>query len=275
MKLISTLLILLALACPASAQMRYIDPPADDGSAARAAKERADKASEAAQQQNRQLAALAQRNAALDRGQWRIVDGVTNGVRDPGWFHFYGEVQKVETNGLLVHGVLAPLSDETPVMVQYFFEGYSALTRGLYLPGRRDLPEKIPQFQDFFLVNFPHPVIARDPLEPKMYYMAKYVGVIEHRYSGQLRKYDFGQLSVEPPPHVVAKKNAEKKSSQDAVIKFYQDKAAAGDATSQRRLGLRYIKGDGVEKDLAKGREWLVKAAAQGDTEAADELKKL
>jgi hypothetical protein len=274
MKLIVTLL-LLALACPAKAAMSYYDPPADDGKAAARVQKRADDNAAAAEKKRRQDLALAQKNAVLDKTQWRIVDGVTNGVRDPGWFHFYGEVRKVETNGLLIHGVLAPLNDETPAMVMYFFEGHSAIGRGLYLPGFNDLPEKIPQFQDFFLVNFPHPVIARDTLEPKMYYMAKYVGVIEHGYDGQLRKYDFGQPSVLPPPDVVAKINAKKKSGEDAIIKFEQDQAAKGSATYQRRLGLRYIKGNGLEKDPDKGREWLLKAASQGDTEAADELKKL
>jgi hypothetical protein len=48
-----------------------------------------------------------------------------------------------------------------------------------------------------------------------------------------------------------------------------------GDVYSQRRLGERYIKGAGVETNLAKGKELLTKAAAQGDKDASDLLAKL
>jgi TPR repeat protein len=40
-------------------------------------------------------------------------------------------------------------------------------------------------------------------------------------------------------------------------------------------MGLRYLNGDGVIKDVTKSREYLTKAAAQGSQEANDELAKL
>jgi TPR repeat protein len=260
---------------PRGPRIQYFDPPAADGKAAAAAQKRAEANAAAAEKARRQHIAQAQRSAILDIAQWRIVDGVTNSVRDPGWFHFYGEVRKVETNGLVVHGVLAPLNDETPALVQSFFEGASLPSRRPDSVGPSAPPDKLPQLQDFFLVNFPHPVVTQDVLEPKKYYMAKYVGIIEHGNDGHLRQYDYGQPSAFPPPDVEAKLNAKKNTADNALLRFEQAQAAKGSATYQRRLGLRYLQGKGVERDPAKGREWLLKAAAQGDTEAAEALKKL
>jgi len=44
---------------------------------------------------------------------------------------------------------------------------------------------------------------------------------------------------------------------------------------SGRGLGERYRDGDGVEKDLAKAKDYLTKAAAAGSLSATDELSKL
>ena len=48
-----------------------------------------------------------------------------------------------------------------------------------------------------------------------------------------------------------------------------------GDAGGQWLVGLSYLYGDGVPKDLAKAREWLEKAAAQKHPEAQAQLEKL
>ena len=48
--------------------------------------------------------------------------------------------------------------------------------------------------------------------------------------------------------------------------------AEQGDAEAQYQLGLIYLEGSGVKKDLKVGAEWIQKAAAQGHSEA---LKKL
>ena len=48
--------------------------------------------------------------------------------------------------------------------------------------------------------------------------------------------------------------------------------AAGGNARAQYRLGLCYRDGNGVLRDKAKAREWLEKAAAQGNTAAAQAL---
>jgi hypothetical protein len=59
------------------------------------------------------------------------------------------------------------------------------------------------------------------------------------------------------------------------VVKWQMDQAEKGYPSAQCSLGLRYLKGDGVPKDEKLGREWLEKAAAQGDGEAKAALAKL
>ena len=59
------------------------------------------------------------------------------------------------------------------------------------------------------------------------------------------------------------------------VVESQMSRAAAGSAQAQLDLGLRYLEGDGVEKDEAKGRDWLIKSAQGGNGEAERKLKTL
>jgi hypothetical protein len=71
-------------------------------------------------------------------------------------------------------------------------------------------------------------------------------------------------------------KAAEQKKLADArALKVNQDAAAKGDLVGLLRMGERYRDGDGVEKDLAKAKDYLQRAAAAGSPTAADELKRL
>jgi len=95
--------------------------------------------------------------------------------------------------------------------------------------------------------------------------------------------YDYGTLYT-PPAHVLtpaeraaAQTTGDKKKAEAEVakLKFDQDQAEDGKDLYQYRLGMRYLKGEGVEKDLAKAREWLKKSADQGNQDAAKQLAKL
>jgi hypothetical protein len=70
---------------------------------------------------------------------------------------------------------------------------------------------------------------------------------------------------------------AEKRKSELAAnaLKFHQELADKGDAYGQYQMGLRYMNGDGVEKDWFKASDYLGKAAVQGRADAAAELNKL
>jgi TPR repeat protein len=51
--------------------------------------------------------------------------------------------------------------------------------------------------------------------------------------------------------------------------------AAAGSAQAQYELGMRYLAGDGVEKNLPKAKAFLELSSAQGNTSAKEQLEKL
>ncbi|MBI3875696.1 MAG: SEL1-like repeat protein [Verrucomicrobia bacterium] len=52
-------------------------------------------------------------------------------------------------------------------------------------------------------------------------------------------------------------------------------RAESGSAQAQYDLGLRYLTGDGVEKDDGKAREWLQKSADGGNAQARNKLNSL
>jgi hypothetical protein len=59
------------------------------------------------------------------------------------------------------------------------------------------------------------------------------------------------------------------------VLRSNQDAAAQGDAYGLLRMGERYRDGEGVDKDLAKARNYLQKAADAGSLTASNELSAL
>ncbi len=58
-------------------------------------------------------------------------------------------------------------------------------------------------------------------------------------------------------------------------IDTLHEMAARGLAEAQRDLGIRYIQGRGLPRDVRKGRDLLRQAAAQGDAEAKKLLRSL
>jgi TPR repeat protein len=91
--------------------------------------------------------------------------------------------------------------------------------------------------------------------------------------------YDMG-VPWNPPPHIVTpeeiKIKAKKRAEQEKkAVQWLLSQATNGSASVQCSLGLRYLKGQGVETNEALGRMWLEKATAQGDTEASNKLAEL
>jgi hypothetical protein len=64
-------------------------------------------------------------------------------------------------------------------------------------------------------------------------------------------------------------------STKDYVLENQQDRAKAGYRTPQYDLGMRYLTGNGVERDNERAKHWLQLAAAQGHTRAKKELAQL
>lgn len=73
-----------------------------------------------------------------------------------------------------------------------------------------------------------------------------------------------------PSGPYVAKEERERK-----VVEFQKKRAAEGSAVFQYDLGIRYLNGQGVEKDEVLAREWLAKSAAQGHLPAQRKLREL
>ena len=88
------------------------------------------------------------------------------------------------------------------------------------------------------------------------------------------------EVTVDLKPHVdaeleqKARIKAERERLNRNALNWQQERAAAGSATAQRSMAMRYLTGDGVEKDEARGMDLLRKAAAGGDSAAQKELAK-
>jgi uncharacterized protein len=61
----------------------------------------------------------------------------------------------------------------------------------------------------------------------------------------------------------------------EALFKEHMANAKAGDAEAQYELGIMYLKGQGVEQDREKAREWLTAAAASGYSLAEGKLARI
>jgi len=59
------------------------------------------------------------------------------------------------------------------------------------------------------------------------------------------------------------------------ALMWQLERAQAGSPSAMRSIGMRYLTGDGLEKDESKAREWLKKGADGGDTAAIKELARL
>lgn len=81
-------------------------------------------------------------------------------------------------------------------------------------------------------------------------------------------------VRIEPP--LDPDKAAEVRSAREArVLEFQRRRAAAGAPTAQYDLGMRYLKGDGVEQNAALARHWLELSAKGGNKQAARTLESL
>ena len=53
--------------------------------------------------------------------------------------------------------------------------------------------------------------------------------------------------------------------SYERAFEYYEQAARLGSDKAQNNLGILYYNGQGIETDLKKAKEWLAKAAAQGN----------
>ena len=191
---------------------------------------------------------------------------LTGADASTGWVEFSGRVWDVQSGGICIHG---------------FYTG-CVMTSD--------------DGCDFFVANFPYEManderIGRSAKTP-IVWLAKVAGT--HSYttvSGgnrTLRKLDYGeiyqpkpltpeQLALQATNAAIAKAKAKASIEQGKAraLKLNQDQAAKGDPIGLVRMAERYRDGEGVEKDLAKAKEYFQKAIDAGDPSAAEELKRL
>jgi hypothetical protein len=188
---------------------------------------------------------------------WQINgESITNG-----WVRFYGKVAGVQSGGIRVRGSYTG-----------FYAGYE-------------------DGADFFVANFPYEVADGDSIgfdDKNGQMLAKVAGVYTYATaiggSRTIKKLDYGEIYTPPAPppltpeQIAAKKAAvekNKKAVEASTVKWLRAQADSGDAFSQYRLGERYLRGNGVETNAVKAREYLTKASAQGNADARELLQKL
>lgn len=87
--------------------------------------------------------------------------------------------------------------------------------------------------------------------------------------------YGAGYSTAAAAPVDPAKVAAQKQKTESDLIKYHRQRAEAGSESAQYELGMRYLAGNGVEKNEKLGREWLEKAAKQGNPKAVKKLEEL
>jgi uncharacterized membrane protein len=82
-------------------------------------------------------------------------------------------------------------------------------------------------------------------------------------------------VTVVPAPVDPEKEKAKQAEALKKTIEFQKKRAEEGSPSAQYELGLRYLKGDGLEKDVEAGRKWLEKSAQQDYSLAKKKLEEL
>lgn len=79
-----------------------------------------------------------------------------------------------------------------------------------------------------------------------------------------------------PPPKVDPEKlKAEKERLAQNTLAWQKERAESGSSAAQFAMGIRYLKGDGVEPDPDKAMEYLKKASTNGESRATKKLQEL
>jgi TPR repeat protein len=76
-------------------------------------------------------------------------------------------------------------------------------------------------------------------------------------------------------PAEQAKADAQRQKNEEKQFDYFKKRAEEGSDHAQYELGVRYLAGKGVAADEKLGKEWLTKAAKNGNTPAAKKLAEL
>jgi TPR repeat protein len=178
---------------------------------------------------------------------WRIMNDKTNFARGGDWVQFEGRVTRVSGDGVVLQGTFGE-----PLFYLLPNNGGATSTT-------------------FVVSNYPRGVGVGQVLSRNDRLVAFKAGTKDDMPLLDYATVYVPQLTEEQKTQI-----ADNKSKADAkVLAWHKELAEKGDAYGEYKMGLRYLNGDGVEKDPAKAKDFFGKAAAQGNKDAADELAKL
>ena len=83
------------------------------------------------------------------------------------------------------------------------------------------------------------------------------------------------QAVAAPAPVDPVKEKAKQEEVLKKTIEFQKKRAAEGSSSAQYELGLRYLHGDGLEKNEAEGRKWIEESAKKDYSPARKKLEEL
>ena len=136
----------------------------------------------------------------------------------------------------------------------------------------------------FYVRNFPYVVADGETIgrsqQSQSCFVAKLTGlqsVVIGNNVQTVKVLDYGKAYVPPPPtpEQIAARAKKVEDGKQKALQLNEEQAAKGDPIGLCRMGERYRDGEGVDKDLAKAKDYLQKAADAGDPSAQEELKRL
>lgn len=240
------------------------------------------------QQAAQQSAIQAELNRIYSKDPWRIVNGTTNLARGNGWSEFQGQVAEIRPGGVVFRGKWGPIltvftsaqeahfisqtvgggqgmQRTSPNMTQV--QGNYSQTYDASMQVRKDYGE------DFFYVEgFPYPCDPGHGYEKMMAFNGGYFSYTNQTGNSlTIPRLVYGIPCVFTAPSA----SVQKLAAEQKVLAANQAAADRGDAYGLMRMGERYRDGDGVDKNPAKAKDYLQRAADAGSPTAAEELKQL
>ncbi len=114
----------------------------------------------------------------------------------------------------------------------------------------------------------------RPGADPKVINKTNYVTITNYVTVTNFLK-NYVTVSVLPPKVDAAKVEAESKRIKQNVLEYQLKRAKAGDPRALYDVGVRYLTGDGVEKDREKALDYLRQSAKDGELLAQRKLQDL
>lgn len=186
------------------------------------------------------------------------------------WRLLGGLVQERSANGLLLRLDRRFFNDARSVLIPDFpeiflVEADQPLGLLVRLKGSRRV--KLPDDEEQVVETYEFGMLPSKPMVKIAQLKAAEREAVTRRKMEEIAKREADEAATE---------EARKKKQQDArTVTFLRERAKKGSASAQYRLGLRYLKGEGVPLNRPEALRLLRAAAEQGDRSAKAKLKEL